>query len=295
MGATASWRSSSARWCASSTTTRSSGAAAAAAGELLVPAQRLERDDGVRRAGEGRLRAAELGDPLGREEREEGVELVEELREPLEREVLGDDDEDALRDAELAQPGEDEARLDGLPEPDLVGEDEARHAVGEDAPGGADLVREDVDARGEERAERVGAAERLEPEDARAQREGAPPGRRSPAASASSGPPAARSIGVSAGTSASAGSRPETTVMPVAAGEADGDAAALVSDLDDDADAPAALGAVHDLHPGLPRHPGAITIRHRGRSSEPFRPRDGALGRRGAPPGLAVDTRCAPS
>ena len=125
----------------------------------------------MRRARERGLPAAERRDPLGREEGEERVELVEELGEPLEREVLGDDDEDALGDAELAHAGEDEARLDRLAEADLVREDEARQAVGEDAAGRAHLVREDVDARREERPSESGAAERLEPGDAGAERE----------------------------------------------------------------------------------------------------------------------------
>jgi hypothetical protein len=73
--------------------------------------------------------------------------------------VLWHDDQDPLGEPELAQAGEDEPRLDGLPEPDLVGEDEAGDPVGEDAPGGADLVGEDVDPGGEERAQAVGAAQ----------------------------------------------------------------------------------------------------------------------------------------
>ena len=110
-------------------------------GELRVGAERLEGDDGVRRARERRLDAAELRDPLRREEGEERVELVEELGEPLEGEVLGDDDEHALGDAELAEAGEDEPRLDGLAEADLVREDEPRHAVLEDPARRAHLVR----------------------------------------------------------------------------------------------------------------------------------------------------------
>ena len=100
----------------------------------------------------------------------------------------GTDDQHALGEPELAQPGEHEPRLDGLAEADLVGEDEARHPVAEDPAGRADLVREDVDARGEERAEPVRAPERLEPDDLGAERErGGPPA--CPEASASSGPP----------------------------------------------------------------------------------------------------------
>ena len=223
------------------------------AGELLVRAQRLERDDCVRRLRERRLPAAELGDPLRGEQGEERVELVEQLGEPLEREVLGDDDEHALREPELAEAGEHEPGLDRLPEAHLVREDEARHAIREDPAGGADLVREDVDARREERAEGVRAAERLEAHDPRAERE-----RRD-----RSRVPGRDRLDRTADGALERRLRRHLEERGIAArddgdalapGEPDRDAPPLVRDLHDDADAPALLGAMHDLDPWLPRH-----------------------------------------
>ena len=193
------------------------------------------------------------GDALRGEEREEGVELVEQLGQPLEGEVLGHDDEHALGEAELAQAGEDQARLDRLAEAHLVGEDEARHAVGEDAAGGADLVRA---ARGRgRRGARPGS-----------RRGAAPPGgRRGCAARKAPARPGrprgqrverARRPQLSMGVSC--GDRGERRVAaghhrhPVAAGEAHRQPATLVGDLDDHADAPGPLGAVHHLHARLP-------------------------------------------
>ena len=226
-------------------------------GQLRGGEQGLEGDDGERRAGERRLGAAQLLDARQGEEREEGVELVEELGQPLEGEVLGDHHQDALGEAELAHAGEDQAGLDGLAEADLVGEDEAREAVGEDAAGGADLVGEDVDAGGEERAEAVGAAQGLEAEGAGAERPG---GGRAGLAGGERVERAA-GVGVDGGVvgdgqqgRVAAGDHGDA----VAAGEADGHAAAVVVDLDDDADAPGALGAVDDLLPLLEGHSGGV-------------------------------------
>ncbi len=249
-------------------------------GERRVVAERLERDDGVRRAGERRLRAAERRDALRGEQREERVELVEQLREPLEGEVLGDDDDDALGDPELAHAGEDEPRLDRLPEPDLVGEDEARHAIRQDAPRGAHLVREHVHARGEERAERVRAAERLEAHDAGAERER---GRRAGVAGGElverpARPLLDRRVG---GDLDQRRIAPRDDGEPVAPGEAHGEPPALLRHLHDHPHAPASLGAVHHLHAGRPRHRAPPYHRHPGRSSTPFPGEDGRL----SPPG----------
>jgi hypothetical protein len=168
--------------------------------------------------------------------------------------VLGNDDEHPLRDPELAQAGEDESRLDRLAEADLVREHEARVAVGEDAAGGADLVREDVHPRGEERAQTAGAPERLEASHLRpeAERGGAArlPGRerveRARRAHLLDGRVLRhrRQRRVPAGDDRHA----------VPAGEADRQAAAVVPHLDDDPHPPAALRAVHDLHPWFPAH-----------------------------------------
>ena len=251
--------------------------------QLLVGEQGLEGDDGVRRAGQRRLRAAQRLDAVRGEEREEGVELVEELGQPLEGEVLGDHHQDPLGEAELPQAREDQARLDRLAEADLVGEDEARQPVGEDAAGGADLVREDVDAGGEERAEAVGAAQRLEAEDAGAEGEGRGraglAGRRARRA----GRPRVGSSGVSAGTSSRAGSRAETTVTPSRPAKRTASAAAVVADLDDHAHAPGALGAVDDFLPLLEGHSAGVVPPARGRNKEPRRPATPRGSPRGGP------------
>ena len=242
--------------------------------EVRVVAQRLEGDDRMGRARERRLRATERGDPLGREEREERVELVEELGEPLEGEVLGDDDEDALGDAELAHAGEDEARLDRLAEADLVGEDEPRQPVREDPAGGADLVREDVDAGGEQRAERVRAPERLEPGDAGAERE------RGGRAVLARGERVERATGPRLLERGVGRDLDERGVAPgddrdaFPAGEADREPPPLVGDLDDHAHAPAALRAVDHLRPCFPGHRWRpLTIGTRaGKARPPSRP-----------------------
>ena len=176
-----------------------------------------------------------------------------------------------------------------LPRPDLVREDEARAA----------------DPRGCGRRRRPGAGGRgRATRGARraSRRDGAPrAGRRgcgartrwpapcSPAASASSGPPApAFSSGVSAGTSTSAGSRPETTVTPSRPANRTASAPALVRDLDDHAHAPPALGAVDHLRARFSkpsRRP--LTIRTRAGKARPSsaarRPSETAAGRAGTP------------
>ncbi len=167
--------------------------------------------------------------------------------------MLGDDDEDPLGQAELPETGEDEARLDGLAEAHLVGEDEAGDAIGEDAPGGADLVREDVDAGGEQRAQAVGAALGLEADHAGAEREGA--GR----SGVARGEPIEESTGrlIQRGVVRHRGERP---IAPRDHGDAfapcetDRDPAGVLAHLEHDSDAPPGLCPVDELLPLLPGH-----------------------------------------
>ena len=217
-------------------------------------------EDGEAGLGEGRLGAAGLGDAVPAEQAEEGVELVEELRHPLEGEVLGHDHQHALGEAQLAQAGEDEAGLDGLAETHLVGEDEARGAVGEDAAGGAHLVREDVDAGGEERAQAVGAAQGLEPGHPGAQREGRG------GAGVAGGEPVEEAAGgaIERGVVGDEHERPVTAGddrHPLAAGEAHGEPASVVAHLEHEPDSPRGLGPVDELLSLLPRHSaGALPV-----------------------------------
>jgi hypothetical protein len=178
---------------------------------------------------------------------------VEELGHPLEGQVLRHDDQHPIGEPELAQAGEDQAGLDGLAEPDLVGQHEARAPVGEDAPGGADLVREDVDAGGEERAQAVGAAHGLEADHPGAEREGA--GR----AGVARGQPVEQATGrpVERGLVGDGDEGPVATGdhgHSLAAGEADGESAGVLAHLQHDAHAPRGLGPVDELLPLLPAH-----------------------------------------
>ena len=178
---------------------------------------------------------------------------MEELGDPLEGEVLGDDHQHPLGEPELAQAGEDQPGLDGLAEPHLVGEHEAGAPVGEDAPGGAHLVRQHVDAGGEQRAQAVGAAQRLEPDHAGAEREGA---RR---AGVAGGEPVEESAGrlIERGV---VGDGDERAIAAgdhghaLAPGEADGDPAGVLAHLEHDPDAPRGLCPVDELLPLLPAH-----------------------------------------
>src|SRR3954468_21317121 len=101
------------------------------------------RPDG---GGRFRLVLAPLRGAVGVNEREEEVELVEQLGEPLHREVRGRDYQGALDDPCVEQRGEHQARLDRLPQADLVGEDEAGLRGYEYMMGDRDLVRLHVDA-----------------------------------------------------------------------------------------------------------------------------------------------------
>ena len=182
---------------------------------------------------------------------------MEELGEPLEGEVLRDDDEGALGDPELAEAREDEARLDRLAEPDLVREHEARHAVREDAACRPDLMRQHVHAGGEERAQGIRAAERLEADDARAERErrGRPRVARRDALERSSRPLLEGRVGRDLHQRRIPARYHRD---PLAPREADREPSALVRHLDHDPDAPAALGPVDHLHAGLPGHLGPL-------------------------------------
>ena len=85
------------------------------------------------------------------------VEAPEQLDEPLVRERLGHEDEDAFRLADGEEALEDEAGLDGFAEADLVGEEHARDLAGGDFLEDVELVRNEFEPATEKAAD-VGLA-----------------------------------------------------------------------------------------------------------------------------------------
>ena len=96
-------------------------------------------------------------------QREQEVELVEQLRQPLDGEVARRDHQAALHQARVEQAGEHQSGLDGFSQADLVRQHEARLRRREHLVRHADLVGLHVDPRGEQRPERVRAALEVEP------------------------------------------------------------------------------------------------------------------------------------
>ena len=108
--------------------------------------------------------AGHVGAPLGVEQHEDLVELPPELAEPLHGEGGGRDHEGALGPAAAQQAGQDEAGLDGLAEADLVGQEPAHRIGGGRALGHVELVREELDASAQERAQAARLPHALEHE-----------------------------------------------------------------------------------------------------------------------------------
>ena len=96
------------------------------------------------------------------EQHEDLVVLPPQLAEPLHGQRLGRDHEAALRASRPDEAAQDEAGLDRLAEPDLVGQQPAHGVGGGRALGGVELVGEEADAAAEEGAEALGLAQRGE-------------------------------------------------------------------------------------------------------------------------------------
>ena len=94
--------------------------------------------------------------------------LAPQLAEPLHGERGGRHHQAALDAAGVDQAVEDEARLDRLAEPHLVGQQPAHRVAGRGALGGVELVREEPHAAAEERAQAAGFADAPQAQDVEA-------------------------------------------------------------------------------------------------------------------------------
>ncbi len=115
--------------------------------------------------------ALDIREALGVEQDEDLVILAPELPEPLDRQRLRRDDDDALRPARPDQAARDQAGLDGLPQPNLVGEQPTHRVLPRRLLGDVELVREEPDAPSEEGAESVRLADPREVQRVEAVRE----------------------------------------------------------------------------------------------------------------------------
>ena len=106
----------------------------------------------------------DVGAALGVEQNEDLVELPPELAEPLHGEGGGRHHQGALGTPGAQEASEDEAGLDGLAEAHLVGQEPA-HGIGGGGPfGHVELVREELDASAQERAQAARLPHALEHE-----------------------------------------------------------------------------------------------------------------------------------
>ena len=104
--------------------------------------------------------ARHVGEARRIEEREDLVVLPPELAQPLDGQRVGRDDQAAFDLPGVHEPIQDQRRLDGLAEADLVGEQPAHRIAGARPLRDVELVREEADAPAEEGAEAVGFAKR---------------------------------------------------------------------------------------------------------------------------------------
>ena len=109
--------------------------------------------------------ARHVGEALRIEEREDLVVLAPELAQPLDGQGIRRDDEAAFDFSGVHEPIQDQRRLDGLPEADLVGEQPAHRVAGARPLRDVELVREEPDASPEEGAQAVGFAKAQEVQD----------------------------------------------------------------------------------------------------------------------------------
>ena len=133
-------------------------------GQLRLFDELLERDHGspmnVERIETRTEVPLDVGQPRTVEQREDLVIFAPQLAQPLNRQRLGRRDEAALDPLRVQQPVHDQRRLDGLAEPDLVGQQPAYWQPHRRALGHVELVREQVHASAKEGAEAIGLAGR---------------------------------------------------------------------------------------------------------------------------------------
>ena len=138
-------------------------------GQLRPLRQHLQRDDGttmhVERVEVVAEVARHIGEALRIEQREDLVVLAPQLAQPLDRQRIRRDDEAPFDSSGVHEPIQDQRRLDGLPEADLVGEQPADRVAGARPLRDMELVREQPDASPEEGAQAVGFAKAQELED----------------------------------------------------------------------------------------------------------------------------------
>ena len=132
-------------------------------GQAAPRGERLQADDraavDVERVEARAVVARHVGQPLVVEQGEDLVVLAPQLAQPLHGQRLGRDHQRALGAAGVQQPVEDQAGLDRLAEPHLVGQQPAHGSAPAGALGGVELVGEELDAAAQERAEAVGLAQ----------------------------------------------------------------------------------------------------------------------------------------
>ena len=141
--------------------------------ELRPRDERLQGDHGapvdVEGVEVGAVVPRDVGQPGLVEQHEDLVVLPPQLAEPLHRQRLGRDHQAPLRPSRPDESAQDEAGLDRLAEPHLVGQQPAHGVGGGGALGGVELVGEEADPPAEEGAEALGLAQRGEVQPVEAQ------------------------------------------------------------------------------------------------------------------------------
>ena len=134
--------------------------------ELRPRDERLQGDHGapvdVEGVEVGAVVPRDVGQPGLVEQHEDLVVLPPQLAEPLHRQRLGRDHQAPLRPSRPDESAQDEAGLDRLAEPHLVGQQPAHGVGGGRALGGVELVGEEPDPPAEEGAEALGLSQRSE-------------------------------------------------------------------------------------------------------------------------------------
>ena len=141
--------------------------------ELRPRDERLQGDHGapvdVEGVEVGAVVPRHVGEPGLVEQHEDLVVLPPQLAQPLHGQRLGRDHQAPLRASGADESAQDEAGLDRLAEPHLVGQQPAHGKGGGRALGGVELVGEQADPPAEEGAEALGLAQRGEVQSVEAQ------------------------------------------------------------------------------------------------------------------------------
>ena len=144
-------------------------------GQTRVIDQVVEPDDdapvGEKRIETGSVVALDVTEAGVVEQNERLVVLPPQLAQPLDRERLRRDDQRALGAAGAGQAIQDQARLDGLAEPHLVGQEPTDRVGRGRALRDVELMREQSDASPQERAKASGLADRRQLQEVAPQRE----------------------------------------------------------------------------------------------------------------------------